>query len=71
MKDFKKQRKKFSFKFSNLIVRLIVRKPKYIFLGEKFPSDKSYLFITNHCGKKSPLKLDSYTKNEIRIWGTY
>lgn len=71
MKDYSKARKKFSFKFSKLIVRLIVRKPKYIFLGSEFPKDKPYFFITNHCGKKSPLKIDCYNKSDIRIWGTY
>lgn len=71
MKDFKKLRKSFAFRFSNLIVKIIARKPKYIFLGKEFPKDKPYFFIVNHCGKKSPLKIDSYTKSDIRIWGTY
>jgi len=62
MKDFNKQRKKFSFRFSRLIVRIIVRKPKYIFLGSEFPKDKPYFFITNHCGKKVPLKLIVITR---------
>ena len=71
MKDFKKLRKSFSFRFSNLIVRLIVRRPKIIFLGKVFPENEPYYFLVNHCGKKSPLKIDSYFKNDLRMWGTY
>ncbi|MBP5445167.1 MAG: NifB/NifX family molybdenum-iron cluster-binding protein [Acholeplasmatales bacterium] len=71
MKDFKKRRKSFAFRFSNLIVRIIVRRPKLLFLGDEFPKDKPYYFLVNHCGKKSPLKIDSYFKNDLRIWGTY
>ena len=71
MKSLEKRRKSFAFRFSNLIIRIIVRRPKLLFLGDEFPKDKPYMFLVNHCGKKSPLKIDSYFKNDLRIWGTY
>ena len=71
MKDFNRLRKTFGFRFSRLIVRMIAKKPKYLFLGSEFPKDKPYYFLVNHCGKKSPLKIDCYSKWDLRIWGTY
>ena len=71
MIDYTKRRKSFAFKFSKLIVRIITRKPKYKFLGKDFNVDEPFLFIVNHCGKKSPLKLEMYFPKELRIWGTH
>ena len=71
MKDYNKLRKSFSFHFSSIIVRLVARKPKYLFLGDEFPKDKPYMFLVNHCGRKSPLKIDKHSKWDLRIWGTY
>ena len=70
-KSLEQRRKSLSFKFSKLIIKIISRKPKYLFLGEEFPDDKPYMFIVNHCGKKSPTKLEVYFYKEIRIWGTH
>ena len=70
-KSLEKRRKSFSFKFPKLIIRIISRKPKYYYLGDEFSADKPFLFIVNHCGKKSPTKLEVYFKHDIRIWGTH
>ncbi len=71
MRDIEKGRKKIRFKLVKILLKIIVRKPKILFLGDEFPKDKPYMFLVNHCGKKSPLKMDLYFKNDFRIWGIY
>lgn len=62
-------RKTKRFKFASFLLKIIVRRPKILFLGNEFSKDKPYMFIVNHCGKKSPLKIDLYFKNDLRVWG--
>ena len=51
------------------ILRIFVRKPKFIFLGEEF-SDQS-LYLSNHVGAKVPLALELYFPKEFRFWGVH
>lgn len=66
----KKNRKKFSFKFSRFITRIITLKPKVKFLGEKFP-DEPIMLLTNHVARKVPLKIELFYPREFVFWGTH
>lgn len=50
-------------------LRIFVRKPKFIFLGDEFVDNAIYL--SNHCGAKGPLSLELYFPKHFRYWGTY
>lgn len=56
-------------RFISKILRIFIRKPKYIFLGEKF-SDQA-LYLSNHVGAKVPLALELYFPIEFRFWGVH
>lgn len=57
------------FNFVKSIMRIFVRKTKYVFLGENFCDNAIYL--SNHVGAKVPIKLELYFPIEMRMWGTY
>ena len=50
-------------------LKIFIRKPKFIFLGEK-PKDEC-IILSNHAGARGPLKAELYFKQPLRIWGTY
>ena len=52
-------------RFISNILRIFVRKPKFIFLGEEF-SDQS-LYLSNHVGAKVPLALELYFPKEFNV----
>ena len=66
-----KTRKRPSFLIARFLSKIIIRKPKYRFLGEEFPKDEPIVFLSNHVGKKAPSKLELYWKRDFRMWGTY
>lgn len=57
--------------FENLkkILRLIIKKPEFIFLGEKFEGQA--FFLSNHVGASAPLTLELYGSHPFRFWGTF
>ncbi|MBO4667636.1 MAG: hypothetical protein J5666_05885 [Bacilli bacterium] len=65
-----RSRKKVSFKIARFLVKLLYHKPKMIFLGEKF-NDGPFLFLINHCGTKTPPKIECYFERDFYMWGTY
>lgn len=50
-------------------LKIFIRKPKIVFLGEQI-SEPS-LILCNHNGAISPLKFELYFKYPFRFWGTY
>jgi len=50
-------------------LKLFIKKPKIMYLGEQFKD--SSLILSNHAGKSAPLSLDIYLKIPFRFWGTY
>ena len=57
------------FKGLKTFLKLFIRKPKYVYLGEGF-ADTS-LILSNHHGAKGPLALELYFPKQFRFWGTY
>lgn len=57
--------------FENLkkVIRLIIKKPSYVYLGEKI--EKNSILLCNHEGLFSPVKTELYSDFPVRIWGTY
>ena len=63
-------RKKVSFKLARLLVKILYHRPKMVFLGDEF-NDGPFLFIVNHCGTKTPPKIECYFPRDFYMWGTY
>ncbi len=57
------------FKFVKCILRIFIKKPKYVFLGENF-CDRA-LILSNHVGAKGPVAFEVYHDKPFRFWGTY
>lgn len=57
------------FKFVKKILKVFIRKPKYVYLGNKVVNDS--IILSNHVGSKSPLAIELYSDFPIRCWGTY
>lgn len=57
------------FKVFKALLRLFIKKPRFVFLGEKF-SD-CCLVLSNHVGASAPLALECYFPKPFRFWGTY
>lgn len=51
------------------IIRLFIKKPKLIYLGDKI--EKGSIILCNHEGLFSPVKIELYRDYPLRIWGTY
>ncbi len=65
----KKKNRKFWFRCFKGFLKIFIRKPKIIYLGEKI-SEPS-LILSNHVGAKAPLNLELYFPKPFRFWGTY
>ena len=50
-------------------LKLFIRKPKIVFLGEEFQDGS--LILSNHAGKSAPLGLDIHLKIPFRFWGAH
>lgn len=68
--NLERNRKRFSFRLSYLINKIMNWRPKVRFLGSEFPNEP-ILFLTNHVGKKAPVKIELYYPRDFRMWGTY
>ena len=66
----KKNRKNIFFRISKFINFVMNRKPKWVFVGEEFPNEPIML-LSNHVGKKAPVKIELYYARDFRMWGTH
>lgn len=57
------------FKCLKTLLKLFIKKPKYVFLGEEF-AEKS-IILSNHVGATGPLTHELYFPKPFRFWGTY
>ena len=49
------------------IITIRYRRPRFVFLGERF--DKGSIILSNHVGTDAPLTLELYCDKPIRFWG--
>ena len=68
-KNLKPGERKKWFKCVKAILRLFIKKPRFVFLGEEFV-DRS-LVLSNHVGASAPLTLECHFPKPFRFWGTY
>lgn len=52
------------------ILKIFIKRPKYVYLGEKFDDEPS-IILSNHIGAKGPLTHELYFPKPFRFWGTY
>ena len=57
------------FKCLKAFLKLIIKRPQYVYLGEEF-AEKS-IILSNHVGAKGPLSHELYFPKAFRFWGTY
>ncbi len=50
-------------------LRIFVRRPKFIYLGERV--EEQSIILSNHVGKLAPLKFELYFDRPFRFWGTH
>ena len=70
LEKIKRCRKKISFKIARGLVKLLYHRPKMVYLGEEF-NDGPFVFLINHCGTKTPPKIECYFPRDYYMWGTY
>lgn len=68
-KKIKRTDRKLWFRCVKAVLKVFVRKPKFVFLGEEF-KDQS-IILCNHIGMSGPLTNELYFPNNFRFWGTY
>lgn len=64
-----KKNRKLWFRVIKKILRLFIKKPVFVYLGEK-PKNQS-IILSNHVGASGPLKLELYFEGNFRFWGTH
>ncbi len=64
-----KIKKKPWFNFVKSFLRIFIRRPRFVYLGEK-PKESS-IILSNHVGAKAPLSYEIYFDCPFRIWGTH
>lgn len=57
------------FKCVKAILKLFIKKPRFVFLGEEFVD--CCLVLSNHVGASAPLTLECHFPKPFRFWGTY
>ena len=68
-KETFRQPRKWWFRGLKKLMRGRYKKPKFVYLGEKF--QKGSLIISNHEGTDAPMALELYADVPIRMWGAY
>ena len=63
----KKLKRKVWFRCLKSVMRLFIRKPKYIFLGDKITENG--IILSNHEGTKAPLAMELHGNVPVRFWG--
>ena len=51
------------------VLKIFIKKPKFVFLGEPYRSGD--VLLSNHVGSSGPLTLECYSNPPVRLWGTY
>ena len=51
-------------------LKIFIKKPQYVFLGEEFDDEPS-IILSNHIGAIGPLTHELYFPKPFRFWGTY
>jgi len=70
MKEKKvKQKRKRGFGFWAGLLRIFIRKPKFIYLDKEIKPGS--IILSNHVGKTAPLKLELYLNTPFRFWGAH
>lgn len=69
MKTKAKKNRKFWFSCLKGFLKIFVRRPKFVYLGEQLKNPS--IILSNHVGAKGPVKLELYLKTNFRFWGTY
>ena len=67
-KKAKKERKWWFF-IPKAILRLIIKKPKFKYLGDEI--EEGSIILRNHEGASGPLKLELYLNHSFRLWGAW
>lgn len=68
MKNDVQNRKKW-FKNLKKILKVFIKKPEHLYLGDKI--DQPSLILSNHVGASGPLNIELYLDTPLRLWGTY
>lgn len=66
-----KSKRKWFLSIFKPILKLIIRKPKFVFLDGNNEIEQGSIILSNHVGKKGPLTAELYLKTPFRLWGTY
>ncbi len=70
MKKYTKAKKrKPYFRALKSILRFIIKKPDFVFLGDKI--ENGSIILSNHEGSSGPLTFELYMDAPLRMWGTY
>ncbi|MBQ3048201.1 MAG: hypothetical protein IJD48_04230 [Clostridia bacterium] len=69
MKTKTKQNRKSWFKGLKVFLKIFVRKPKFVYLGDQISTPS--IILSNHVGARGPVKLELYLDKPFRFWGTY
>ncbi|MBQ8831269.1 MAG: hypothetical protein IJ017_06690 [Oscillospiraceae bacterium] len=57
------------FRIVKKILRLFVKEPRYIFLGDK--AEAGSIILTNHVGPSAPITNELYSDMPVRLWGAH
>ena len=68
-KKIKPGERKTWFKCVKAVLKLFIKKPRFVYLGEEF-QDRA-LILSNHVGATGPLTLEMHFPKPFRFWGTY
>lgn len=68
-KDKVKQKRKRGFGFWKGLLRIFVKKPRFIYLDNELKPGS--IILSNHVGKTAPLKLELYLNTQFRFWGAH
>ena len=69
MKTKAKKNRKFWFRCLKGFLKIFVRRPKFVYLGEQINTPS--IILSNHVGAKGPVKLELYLNTQFRFWGTF
>lgn len=69
MKEKKKHNRKAWFRCLCKFLGLFIRKPRYVFFGEKIT--RPSIILSNHVGKSAPLTYECHFKEPFRFWGAH
>lgn len=68
--SLEKNRKSWNFKLARLLNFILFRRPKFNFTKDQLP-DEPVLFLSNHVGKKAPIRIELYYPREFLMWGAH